>query len=313
MVAHPDVVLADYKEPHKRFLERMIRDFAVHGIVGNYKLGEVRLRSETITQKSGLSENADQLLRVSREDLPAVVSCVDDAMHRVHAFGMALEFLGHIAYAKFNLNSAGQKTGGTLTYLAQLEERRRDTSGLLFVVMADERIRSKVHRLLTEERNTFKTYSTALNEVLTNHVYIWSEVRAECLRKGASPAKRPCEDDDEHSDAGANLTARSNNKKKKQRQTNAALREELRQFKADKARPTVEVQSMKGGGKGAAGHRDRVPEKEWSAFNNLKMKDSRACKWYNLSVGCKVSKCGRKHECAECGGSHRWVDRHFQG
>ena len=52
---HPDVLVVDFEEPHKKFLERLIRDLTVNEVVLPYRLGEIRLRSEDVVQKPGLS------------------------------------------------------------------------------------------------------------------------------------------------------------------------------------------------------------------------------------------------------------------
>ena len=52
---HPDVVLLDSKEPHKKFVEKLSRDFLVHGMVPYYTVSEIRVRSDTISQKTGLT------------------------------------------------------------------------------------------------------------------------------------------------------------------------------------------------------------------------------------------------------------------
>ena len=67
---HPDVVLPHHREPHRKFVERLQRDFLVHGAVNFYEVGEMRTRNEQIAQKSGLSRNAEDLLRVVQIDQP---------------------------------------------------------------------------------------------------------------------------------------------------------------------------------------------------------------------------------------------------
>ena len=54
----PDVVLPHHREPHRKFVERLQRDFLVHGAVNFYEVGEMRTRNESIAQKAGLSKNA---------------------------------------------------------------------------------------------------------------------------------------------------------------------------------------------------------------------------------------------------------------
>ena len=61
---HPDVLLPPHKEPHRKLVERVQRDFMVHGAVPFYQVGEIRTRSEQVAQKSGISKNAEDLLKV---------------------------------------------------------------------------------------------------------------------------------------------------------------------------------------------------------------------------------------------------------
>ena len=68
--AHPDVILIDAREPHKKFVEKLNRDFLVNGMVPFYTMSEVRTRADTIIQKSGLTKNAEDLLTVSKADEP---------------------------------------------------------------------------------------------------------------------------------------------------------------------------------------------------------------------------------------------------
>ena len=93
VTAHPDVILLDAKEPHKKFVEKLSRDFLVHGMVPFYTVAEIRTRADSIIQKSGLTKNAEDLLTISKADEPDQVTDVHTLLHRVHAFFMALEYL----------------------------------------------------------------------------------------------------------------------------------------------------------------------------------------------------------------------------
>ena len=193
---HPETVLTDWKEPNKRFLERLIRDLAIHQVVHPCELGEVRLRSETITQSSGVAANADLLLKVARVDEPVCVTCEEDAIHRIHALLVSLEYVGQLAYGDFK-GAQGSRTGGSLSYLRELEHRRKEKPGLRFIVAVDRKIRKKVHQLMVEKRLEFGTYSEALFEVLDRPEINWTEARLDTRvespvkrRRAKSPAKR---------------------------------------------------------------------------------------------------------------------------
>ena len=140
---HPDVILIDAKEPHKKFVERLSRDFLIHGIVPFYEPAEIRTRADVIVVKSGLSRNAEDLLSISRADQPELVTDVTTLFHRLHAFFMSLEYLNISAFSR---------TEGPLKYLQELEQFRSECPGLPFPMGADRAIRKKIFRLLSEQR-----------------------------------------------------------------------------------------------------------------------------------------------------------------
>ena len=142
---HPDVILIDAKEPHKKFVERLSRDFLIHGIVPFYEPAEIRTRADVIVVKSGLSRNAEDLLSISRADQPEPVTDVTTLFHRLHAFFMALEYLNICAFSRVE---------GPLKYLQELEQFRSECPGLPFLMAADRAIRKKIFRLLSEQRAT---------------------------------------------------------------------------------------------------------------------------------------------------------------
>ena len=88
---HPDVLLPMHREPHRKFVERVQRDYLVHGFVHFYEVGEIRTRNEQIAQKSGLSKNAEDLLRVVMVDQPSAASSESQVMDKLHAFFITLE------------------------------------------------------------------------------------------------------------------------------------------------------------------------------------------------------------------------------
>ena len=67
---------------------------------------------------------------------------------------------------------------GPLKYLSDLEEWRHENRGLALLLAADALIRKKVHRVSSDQRKTFGTFSAALLEVLTNHKQLWNDARS---------------------------------------------------------------------------------------------------------------------------------------
>eukprot|EP00913_Durusdinium_trenchii_P011418 g10723.t1 len=166
---HPDVLLPHHREPHRKFVERIQRDFLVHGAVPFYEVGEMRTRSEQIAQKSGLSKNAEDLLRVVTIDQPQAAASESQVMDKLHAFLVALEYLNicDFSYA-----------AGPLRYLSELEEWRHGHRGLALLLTVDTLIRKKVYRLNADQRKSFPTFSGALVEVLTHHKQLWNDARS---------------------------------------------------------------------------------------------------------------------------------------
>ena len=103
MNRHPDVLLPLHREPHRKFVERIQRDYLVHGFVHFYEVGEIRTRNEQIAQRSGLSKNAEDLLRVVMIDQPAAASSESQVMDTLHAFFIALEYLNIYVSSRWQL------------------------------------------------------------------------------------------------------------------------------------------------------------------------------------------------------------------
>ena len=307
---HPDVLVVDYKEPHKKFLERLIRDLTVNEVVLPYRLGEIRLRSEDVVQKPGLSPTAEMLLKISQEEVPASVTAEDDAINRIHALFMALEYVNVVSYAKYK-RDGDTHVGGSLDYLAELERRRRDTPGLQFLLLADERIRRKV-------------FSAGLHGAMKEHAEIWSECRMEVLnapvRRAAladlsrQPDKNPATGTPNPPGKGrrakrtANAKARAEaeaQKEKKRARRSSPSRSPPRSY-----RDRPEVARPKDIRRPEDKPR-KVPEAEWKAMIAAKA-DKDACRFWNSSCGCQNKACVFRHVCLACGRDHCWIDRHYK-
>ena len=166
---HPDVVLPLHREPHRKFVERVQRDYLVHGFVHFYEVGEIRTRNEQIAQKSGLTKNAEDLLRVVMIDQPTSASSESQVMDKLHAFFITLEYLN---ICEFSF------AAGPLKYLSELEEWRHENRGLALLLTVDTLIRKKVHRVSSDQRKSFGSFSAALLEVLANHKQLWNDARS---------------------------------------------------------------------------------------------------------------------------------------
>ena len=91
--AHPDVVLTYVREPHRKFIERIYRDYMVHGSVSYYEVAEMRARSDRLVQTTGFSKTSEDLLNVVQHDNKAAIAAESDVFDCLHAFFVALEYL----------------------------------------------------------------------------------------------------------------------------------------------------------------------------------------------------------------------------
>ena len=295
---HPDVILIDAKEPHKKFVERLSRDFLIHGIVPFYEPAEIRTRADVIVVKSGLSRNAEDLLSISRADQPEPVTDVTTLFNRLHAFFMSLEYLDICAFSR---------TEGPLKYLQELEQLRSECPGLPFLMAADRAIRKKIFRLLSAQRATYTAFSQALLEVLNNHKYLWNDARTSVtLSKVEHNRQQLISNPDQVQEEGAhppvphNPFKRTRGGKKKKRLQTAGKEETPK--KVAKEDPNKKPKRD-----------DRIPEKEWELIADAakKVQGARRCHDFNSSLGCiSGDNCRFKHLCMVCGEPHAMIGNH---
>ena len=147
MTAHPDAVVNSWNEPHKKFVERINRDYTVNGTAPYYEVGEMRTRSETIAQKTGLAPSADQLVKLCKVDeTSSSVATEEEVFQRLHAFFMAMEMLNICAFTA---------TDGPVRYINELQKFRKVNPGLSCLLRADKLIRQMVAELNTDDRDNF--------------------------------------------------------------------------------------------------------------------------------------------------------------
>lgn len=289
--SHPDVILLDSKEPRKKFVEKINRDFLVNGMVPFYAVAEVRTRSDAIVQKAGLSKNAEDLLTITKADEPDQVTDVQTLMNRVHALFMALEYLNICAYSR---------AAGSLKYLQELEQFRIDCPGLPYLIQADSLIRKKVHRLQAEQRETYGTFSDALTEVLNNHKYLWNDARTKAVLAKVEKKKEEIADDQ---DAVREVKFDTPEKAKKKKKKN----------KGGGSTETSPVKKVHLKPKAGQAKDKRIPEAEWKTIveASKNVTGSKRCHYFNSSLGCALGdKCRFKHVCMICGVAHPMVGNH---
>ena len=297
---HPDVLLPPHREPHRKLVERIQRDFLVHGAVPFYQVGEFRTRSEQVIQKSGISKTADDLIKVVAVDQPVQAASEAQVLDKLHCFFVALEYLN---ICEFTV------AAGPLKYLAELEEWRHENKGLALLLTVDTLIRKKVHRLNHDRRKEFSTFSKALLEVLVNHKQIWNDARSsaeldkfkqaghqdpETPNRSTKRARSPSERD--HSPLKASPKQKKNKARRVRQKAVLAKAKATIAGSAPKKTPSRD---------------DRIPEKEWKAITGFKYSGKRRCPFFNSSLGCRFADgCRNAHACVECGAAHAWHGNH---
>eukprot|EP00435_Cladocopium_sp_Y103_P068259 s92_g31.t1 len=300
VTAHPDVILLDAKEPHKKFVEKLSRDFLVHGMVPFYTVAKIRTRADSIVQKSGLTKNAEDLLTISKADEPDQVTDVQTLLHRIHALFMALEYLNICTYSR---------KAGPLRYMQELEQFRTECPGLPYLLSADSLIRKKVNRLQAEERELYGTFETALLEVLNNHKYLWNDARTKAVLAKVDRAKpEPADHQDRvvevATDAPSPSKRRRKRNKNKGNKPEAGEIKPVRKDQFDKKQDKKEVKVDKD---------KRIPDTEWKSIAQAASSVSgpKRCHYFNSSMGCALGdKCRFKHSCMVCGAAHPMVGNH---
>ena len=301
VVRHPDVLLPPHREPHRKFVERVQRDFLVHGFVHFYEVGEIRTRNEQIAQKSGISKTAEDLLRVVTVEQSGPTSSESQVMDKLHAFFVALEYLNICEFSA---------AAGPLLYLSQLEEWRHENRGLALLLTVDTLLRKKVHRVSSDQRKKFTSFSAALLEVLTNHKQLWNDARSSAELdkfKQALQIAPSTPVSKKRARSGSRSPPKSGSKASKNKARRARAKEQLKE-----ARSLIASRSPKGSSPKKVTRDERVPAKEWQAITAFKYQGPRRCPFFNCSLGCRFGdQCKNKHVCVECGKDHPWHGNHW--
>ena len=299
--AHPDSVLTVYNEPHRKFVERVHRDFTVNSVVPFYEVGEVRVRAEKIVQRSGLAPTADKLIQLCQaDDLSSAVATEEEVLNRLNALFMTLEYLN---ICSFNLSD------GPIRYFQALQHFRRKLPGMGALLRVDKLVRSKVAELCLDQKDSYATFSDALIHVLDHCHYIWDEARVDMMLLTPRGSKRPATDLQDEEAAGGPASPPKPTK-------SAARRLKIKAKLAG-----VKTVQPKGSGKGNraplpskpadAARTNRIPDDEWKTLCSFKVSGKPKCKFYNSSSGCTAGdNCKQLHLCIQCGGSHSWFAHH---
>jgi len=300
VLSHPDVILLPCREPHKKFVERMHRDFTIDSIVPCYDVGEFRRRNEQIAQKSGLAPSADLLVRmVQVDDLRTTVVNEAEVFDRITAFFVALEYLNICAF---------NEAEGTLRYFRELQIFNREWPGMFVLLKADKLIRTEVYRLNTDERPKFPSFSEALRNVLDTKHYLWDRAKTEyeiSKMRGSSLASEALPP----SDRGVKRIADAEDVTHGSGTMTRSKRRRLRTEAKAKPKPVektpqiVQARPEKGKGKGKTKGMAVNPDL-WAKIAEF---NSGKCKFFNAGK-CKFGdKCKDPHACCSCGGAHAFA------
>ena len=298
---HPDVLLPPHREPHRKLVERIQRDYLVHGAVPFYQVGEFRTRSEAVVQKTGIAKNSEDLLKVVQVDQPVAAASESQVMDKLHAFFVALEYLNICDFTTAQ---------GPLRYLAELEEWRHENRGLALLLCVDALIRRKVHRLNHDQRKKFPNFSAALVEVLDHHKHLWNDARSSAeldkFKQAGQQAPvtppRASQKRAHPDDSPVKLTPKQRKnqaRRARDKATVAAARAQIKSSSSKDVKPNKVTKDA------------RVPPQEWQAITAFKYSGKRRCPFYNCSLGCRFGdSCRNAHLCVECGKEHSWHGNH---
>ena len=147
-----------------------------------YPLGRVRLAGEQISTSSGMGETPAHLLALAQLDIPAVVTRDDDALNRIHALHVALEYEGLCNYGPFKetivQGEVVSTTGGGVDYIKEMRDRRRENPSLAFLVIYDHKCRTKIYDLMCSDPEKFGDYSFTLWHVMRHYKHFAQEASA---------------------------------------------------------------------------------------------------------------------------------------
>ena len=97
--------------------------------------------------------------------------------NRIYAMLVAFEYVHILSFAYFS--DREPSTGGALDYLLETEQRRRDTPGVAFIILADRKFRRRVFKLCKEQPERFPSFFSGLRNALREYRDIWQEARME--------------------------------------------------------------------------------------------------------------------------------------
>lgn len=287
--AHPELDLCDHNEPHPRFVDKLRRDWIVHGRVLLYTLDQVRVVADKASTKTHAILTSEDFIKAVREETPLVkIDSDEQVTERVFALFVALEYIGVLVPDDFKLIA--------LRYIVELRKLRREHPGLPYLVKADSIIRKEVDDLTKEDPSV--TFAVAFKKILDTKPHLWTSAIAavewESIRatpkRGRSPRSQR---------AVSSEPARAKAKAKPRQQQSSKIGR--KPSPQDRAKNKAKKPSP------------QVPQEEMVELIALSSSGAKAkvCRFFNSSVGCaRGSKCNFSHTCLVCGAGHSKFSAH---
>ena len=323
---HPDTPLEAFSEPHPRFVDRMRRDYLLTGRVPIYRVEEIRVMSDVVTQTTGFTKNVDHILSQAWVDDNAVVDSEHNAMERILAFYIAVAFLGIMPMTMTT----------SLLFLRDLKLWSRRNQGLDMIIKVDFLFRQAIDEHCRD--HSLDKFPQAFDSVYKHRKDVWNtaitEVRCDRMDRRSSARLVGSSPGAASSTMPPALTPESRKQRKRRLAEERAFDSRRADPGAGAGSPRVDKGKSKGkgkgdkGGKGAKGVKQprvgdarpaaaRVPATEWGS---ICMKASQTpardgvscCRFYNSSGGCaRGDTCTFLHECFDCpGAKHAWAVKH---
>ena len=327
--SHEDMTLHHGCKPHRKFVEKLRRDFIVDRMVRWYELGEILLESDHVQSVPGVTADVTKAIKAAVHDTIVTVENVEDGRRRISALYMGCEMQGICPMTKVD---------GPLKYLKQLAEFQDKHPGLQTLVMVDKKIRYEFFSVQRESPDRFPTLSAAMLEVLDNQKHLWTAALQEIMTSKAQSlmdsmqgtprrtAVHSDQDDDGRLGTPIKKVQKPSKKKRlklRAQKANADGGQQLAivPFKGDggKGKKGKGKGGSKGGGAGggSADGSKKAPPEEWAKIikicgSGLFRNGKKVCPFYNSSAGCRFGdSCSDLHECLLCAGQkHKWITRH---
>ena len=235
VAAHPTHELSDYNEPHPRFLEKVRRDWIIHGRVVLYDLLEIRVKHDKVITKAAVYATCDKLLQAVQEELPgSPADTAEQVFDRLHAMFVTFEYCQILEPLQYETLS--------LRYLRELRAFHREHGSHLALLV---KVDTKLRRFVDKEavKNFTKPYVDIFLDVLQNKKYLWDSALVDFeAHRFSTPTRSTKRTSDElSSESPAASPGKRPGKKARQRAAKA---------KGKAAPPSQQHKGGKGGGKG---------------------------------------------------------------